>query len=75
MKTKIIEYAVIYECGEINWSAYVPDLPGCVACGDTLQQTEELIKKAIELYLEVLKEDGKLIPEPSPIFGKVAVNI
>ncbi|MFM5901152.1 MAG: type II toxin-antitoxin system HicB family antitoxin [Dolichospermum sp.] len=47
MKTKIIEYAVIYECGEINWSAYVPDLPGCVACGDTLQQTEELIKKAI----------------------------
>ncbi len=75
MKTKIIEYAVIYECGEKNWSAYVPDLPGCVACGDTLQETEELIKEAIELHLEVLKEEGKPIPEPSTIVGKVSVNI
>ncbi|WP_228019605.1 type II toxin-antitoxin system HicB family antitoxin [Sphaerospermopsis sp. LEGE 08334] len=75
MKTKIIEYAVIYECGDKNWGAYVPDLPGCVACGDTLQETEELIKEAIELYLEVLKEDGKPIPKPSTEVGKVAVNI
>ncbi|MBE9247705.1 type II toxin-antitoxin system HicB family antitoxin [Dolichospermum sp. LEGE 00240] len=53
----------------------VPDLPGCVACGDTLQETEELIKEAIELYLEVLKEDGKPIPEAFTQVGKVAVNI
>ncbi|MFM6011761.1 MAG: type II toxin-antitoxin system HicB family antitoxin [Dolichospermum sp.] len=53
MKTKIIEYAVIYECGEINWSAYVPDLPGCVACGDTLQETEELIKEAIAILFDL----------------------
>ncbi|NET70064.1 MAG: type II toxin-antitoxin system HicB family antitoxin [Sphaerospermopsis sp. SIO1G2] len=71
----MIEYTVIYECGDKNWSAYVPDLPGCVACGDTLQETEELIKEAIELYLEVLKENRKPIPKPSTIVGKVAVNI
>ncbi|MEA5529659.1 type II toxin-antitoxin system HicB family antitoxin [Dolichospermum sp. UHCC 0684] len=71
----MIEYTVIYERGETNWGAYVPDLPGCVACGDTLQETEELIKEAIELYLEVLKEDGKPIPEPSTEVGKVAVTI
>jgi predicted RNase H-like HicB family nuclease len=75
MKTKIIEYAVIYERGEINWSAYVPDLPGCVACGDTLQETEKLIKEAIELCLEVLKEDGKPTPKPSTKVGQVAVMI
>ncbi|MFM7405553.1 MAG: type II toxin-antitoxin system HicB family antitoxin [Cuspidothrix sp.] len=44
-------YAVVYEWTGSNYSAYVPDLPGCVACGDTLQETEELIKEAIELYL------------------------
>lgn len=71
----MIEYTVIYERGETNWGAYVPDLPGCVACGDTLQETEELIKEAIELYLEVLKEDGKPIPEPSTEVGKIAVTI
>jgi predicted RNase H-like HicB family nuclease len=71
----MIEYTVIYERGDTNWSAYVPDLPGCVACGDTLQETEELIKEAIELYLEVLKEDGKPIPKSSTIAGKVTVNI
>ena len=71
----MIEYTVIYERGETNWGAYVPDLPGCVACGDTLQETEELIKEAIELYLEVLKEDGKPIPKPSTEVGKVAVTI
>ncbi|MFM6526861.1 MAG: type II toxin-antitoxin system HicB family antitoxin, partial [Dolichospermum sp.] len=58
-----------------NYSAYVPDLPGCVACGDTLEETEELMKEAIELYLEVLKEDGKPIPKPSTKVGQVAVMI
>jgi len=75
MKEKMIEYAVIYERGEINWGAYVPDLPGCVSIGNTLAEVKGNIKEAIELYLEVLKEDGKPIPEPSTIVGKVAVNI
>lgn len=68
-------YAVVYEWAGSNYSAYVPDLLGCVACADTLQETENLIKEAIEIYLEVLQEDGKPIPEPSTEIGKVAVMI
>ena len=59
------QYTVIYERAGENYSAYVPDLPGCVACGDTLEQTEGLMKEAIELYIEALKEDGKPVPEPT----------
>ena len=59
------EYIVIYEWTGQNYSAYVPDLPGCVACADTLDETEGLMKEAIELYVEALKEDGKPIPEPT----------
>jgi len=59
------EYVVIYEWTGANYSAYVPDLPGCVACGDTLEETQQLIGEAIELYVEALKEEGKPIPEPS----------
>lgn len=75
MKAIIIEYTVIYERGETNWGAYVPDLPGCVSIGDTLAEVQENIKEAIELYLEVLKEDGKPIPKPSTKVGQVAVTI
>jgi predicted RNase H-like HicB family nuclease len=75
MKEKMIEYTVIYERGQTNWGAYVPDLPGCVSIGDTLAEVQENIKEAIALYLEVLKEDGQPIPEPSTQVGKVAVTI
>jgi len=71
----MIEYTVIYERGETNWGAYVPDLPGCVSIGDTLAEVQENIREAIALYLEVLKEDGQPIPEPSTQVGKVAVTI
>jgi predicted RNase H-like HicB family nuclease len=71
----MIEYTVIYERGETNWGAYVPDLPGCVSIGDTLAEVQENIKEAIALYLEVLKEDGQPIPEPSTEVGKVSVTI
>ena len=67
------EYCVIYEWTGSNYSAYVPDLPGCVACGDTLDETQQLIKEAIELYLDALKEEGKAIPEPTTKAGPVAV--
>ena len=55
------EYTVIYEWAGNNYSAYVPDLPGCVACGDTVEETRGLIKEAIELYIEELKKEGKPI--------------
>ena len=57
-----MKYAVIYEQGPNNYSAYVPDLPGCVAAGDTLEETEQLIREAIVLHLEALQEAGQPIP-------------
>lgn len=58
------EYVVVYERAGSNYSAYVPDLPGCIAGGETIEETEALMKEAIRLYLEALAEDGEEIPEP-----------
>jgi len=69
------EYAVVYERAESNYSAYVPDLPGCIACGDTLEETEQLIREAIELYIDALQEDGQPVPEPVTKAGNVAVAV
>ena len=69
------EYTVIYEWAGNNYSAYVPDLPGCVACGDTLEETQELIKGAIELYIEELKNEGKSVPEPTTKAGPISVVV
>ena len=71
----MIEYTVIYEKGETNWGAYIPDLPGCVSIADTFLEVQENIKEAIALYLEVLQEDGQPIPQPSIQVGKVAVMV
>lgn len=57
-------YTVIFEEGESNWSAYVPDLPGCVAAAATREETEKLIAEAIALHLELMREDGDAIPQP-----------
>ena len=57
------EYVVVYEWAGENYSAYVPDLPGCIAAGDTLEETEDLMRGAIELYIESLLEAGKPVPE------------
>ena len=67
------EYAVIFEKGPNNWSAYVPDLPGCVAAGKTREETEQLIQEAIEFHIEGMKEDGEPIPEPTRIARMVKV--
>jgi predicted RNase H-like HicB family nuclease len=67
------DYAVIYEQGENNWGAIVPDLPGCVSIGDTFEEVQSNVKEAIELYLEVLLERGEAIPEPKYKAGIVTV--
>jgi predicted RNase H-like HicB family nuclease len=59
------EYVVIFEWAETNYSAYVPDLPGCISTGKTMAETEVNIREAIELYIETLKEDDRPIPPPS----------
>ena len=58
------KYAIVIEHGENNLFAYVPDLPGCITTGRTVEEIERNIREAIELHLEGLREDGELIPEP-----------
>lgn len=60
-----MRYAIVIEHAGNNYSAYVPDLPGCVATGDTVKEAEAQIREAIEFYLEGLREDGAAIPAPS----------
>lgn len=61
-----MRYPVIIETGE-NFSAYVPDLPGCVSTGATIEEIERNIREAIELHLAGLREDGLPIPSPSRV--------
>ncbi|MBO0698305.1 MAG: type II toxin-antitoxin system HicB family antitoxin [Zavarzinella sp.] len=58
-------YAIVVEDAGPNFAAYVPDLPGCVATGETVAEVEAAIREAIRLHLEGLAEDGLPIPEPS----------
>jgi len=60
-----MRYAIVIESAGNNYSAYVPDLPGCVAAGATIQEVEQAIRTAIELHLEGLREDGSPVPQPS----------
>jgi predicted RNase H-like HicB family nuclease len=60
-----MRYAVVIEQAENNYSAYVPDLPGCVATGDSIAETEQAIREAIEFHIEGLREDGAAIPPPT----------
>ncbi len=60
-----MRYAIVIEKAEANYSAYVPDLPGCVATGATVVEVEEQIREAIAFHVEGLREDGLPVPEPS----------
>ncbi|HEX5997987.1 MAG TPA: type II toxin-antitoxin system HicB family antitoxin [Hyphomicrobiaceae bacterium] len=60
-----MRYAVVIEKADGNYSAYVPDLPGCVATGPTVAATEEEIRAAIRFHIEGLKADGLDVPQPS----------
>jgi predicted RNase H-like HicB family nuclease len=60
-----MRYAIVIEKAESNYAAYVPDLPGCVTTGETIEETERQIREAIEFHIRGLREDGLPIPEPS----------
>ncbi|MER2624664.1 MAG: type II toxin-antitoxin system HicB family antitoxin [Accumulibacter sp.] len=60
-----MRYAIVIEKTESNYSAYVPDLPGCIATGANIQQVEAEIREAIEFHINGLREDGSQIPLPS----------
>jgi predicted RNase H-like HicB family nuclease len=66
------EYLVIYERGEDGgWGASAPDLPGCIAVGKTRAEVEQLIGEAIPLHIELMREVGEPVPEPSHLAGSV----
>jgi predicted RNase H-like HicB family nuclease len=69
------KYTVIYESGKRNWSAYVPDLPGCIATGKTRKQVERLIREAIEFHIEGLRAHGEPVPDPNVEAGVVSVAV
>jgi len=69
-----VKYAVIFERAHSNWAAYVPDLPGCMTTGRTLEETKENIQEAIQGHLETLRQFGDPIPEPSSLAGEVEIT-
>jgi predicted RNase H-like HicB family nuclease len=60
-----VKYVVVIEKGESSYGAHVPDLPGCVAVGETKEEVLELIKEAIKFHIEGLKADGQPVPSPT----------
>ncbi len=68
-----MRYAVVIEAADSNFSAYVPDLPGCVATGESVEQTEQSIREAIEFHLKGLRADNLPIPPASSRVNYVEV--
>ena len=68
-----MDYTVIYEETPTGFSAYLPDLPGCVAAGATRREVERLIRSAVEMHLEGMREDGEAVPIPSTWADTVTV--
>lgn len=62
-----MRYSIIIERGPENFSAYAPDFPGCVAAAETEQETISLMKEALELHVEDMRQRGEPIPQPSEV--------
>lgn len=60
-----MRYAIVIEKAGANYSAYVPDLPGCISTGETLAEVEANIREAISFHIEGMREDGTEVPPPS----------
>jgi predicted RNase H-like HicB family nuclease len=68
------KYAVIFEQAEANWAAYVPDLPGCITTGKTLDEAERNIREAIEGHLRTLVEFGEHVPRPTSLAKEIEIT-
>lgn len=69
-----MRYAVVYEQTPRNWAAYVPDLPGCVATGQSRKDVERLITEGIRLHIELMRQSGESVPPPTTLVGSVDVG-
>ncbi len=67
------EYLIIIEPTDTGYSAYAPDLPGCITVGDTIEETRAFMKEAIGLYVGTLREKGLAVPPPAVLSDSVAV--
>ncbi len=67
-------YAVVIEKTGTGFGAYIPDLPGCVSTGRTIEETERNIREAIEFHLDGMREDGEPIPEPTTVTMSVEIR-
>lgn len=70
-----MKYAIVIEKAPSNYGAYVPDLPGCVATGQTVEETLQQIQEAIEFHLEGMLLHGETIPEPSSLCQYIDVRL
>jgi predicted RNase H-like HicB family nuclease len=68
------KYAVVFERADHNWAAYVPDLPGCVTTGRTIDETRRLIADAIEFHIEGMRRHGEAVPDPTSVAEVVEVQ-
>jgi predicted RNase H-like HicB family nuclease len=71
----MLRFAIVIEKADGNYSAYVPDLPGCVATGATPEQAQSDIREAIEFHLEGMRQDGAALPLPTSTVGHVDVRV
>ncbi|HMO84445.1 MAG TPA: type II toxin-antitoxin system HicB family antitoxin [Lacipirellulaceae bacterium] len=69
-----MRYTVILEQGATSWGAYVPDLPGCVAAGESREEVVQLIREAIELHIEGLRTSGEAVPQPHSFSELVEID-
>ena len=69
-----LRYAVVYARTRTGYSAHVPDLPGCIATGKTLEQTKRRMAEAVALHIRGMQEDGDPIPAPTTVVDIVQVN-
>lgn len=69
-----MQYAVVIEKADGNYSVYLPDIPGCVATGETIEETERNIREALRFHLQGLREDGLAPPPPATVVGHVEAD-
>lgn len=69
-----MQYTAIIEQGDTSWGAYVPDLPGCVAAGESREEVLQLIREAIEFHIEGLRQQGETVPQPHSFSELVEIN-
>ena len=74
MRGDIKRYAIVVERAKRNFAAYVPDLPGCVATGATVEETERLLREAIAVHIAGMREDGVPVPAPTSVVDYVEVS-